>query len=116
MKLALLILAAIVGVIVLAVLLMALIGSFLPKDHSATRSVLLHKSPESIYAVARDFESMAKWRTDVRTVNVKTGSLLPQLNHRIAANHRKRMAGTEDHKLTLKYQPSNSKFTAQNLT
>ena len=73
MKLALLILAGIVAVIILAVLLMALIGSFLAKEHSATRSVLLHKSPESIYAVARDFESMPKWRTDVRSVNVKTG-------------------------------------------
>ena len=55
MKLALLILAGIVAVIILAVLLMALIGSFLAKEHSATRSVLLHKSPESVYAVARDF-------------------------------------------------------------
>jgi uncharacterized protein YndB with AHSA1/START domain len=73
MKLVLLILAGIVGVIVLVVLLMALIGSFLPREHSATRSVLLHKSPESIYAVARDFESMPTWRSDVRVVNVKTG-------------------------------------------
>ena len=73
MKLALLILAGIVGVIILAVLLMALIGSFLPREHTATRSVLLHKSPESIYALVRDFESMPKWRTDVRSVNVKTG-------------------------------------------
>jgi uncharacterized membrane protein len=74
MKLALLILAGIAGFVVLSVLLMALIGSFLPKEHSATRSVLLHKSPESIYAVARDFESMPKWRSDVRSVSVKNGS------------------------------------------
>jgi len=74
MKLALLILAGIVGVIILLVLLTALIGSFLPKEHSATRSVLLHKSPESVYAVARDFESMPKWRSDVRSVSVTTGT------------------------------------------
>jgi uncharacterized protein YndB with AHSA1/START domain len=73
MKLALLILAGIVGVVILALLLMALVGAFLSKEHSATRSIQLHKSPESVYAVARDFESMPKWRTDLRTVNVKTG-------------------------------------------
>lgn len=72
MKLTLLILAGVVGVIILALLLIALIGSLLPKEHSATRSVLLHKSPESVYAVARDFESMPKWRADVREVKVTT--------------------------------------------
>jgi uncharacterized protein YndB with AHSA1/START domain len=72
MKLALLILAGIVGVIILALLLIALIGSLLPREHSATRSVLLHKSPESVYAVVRDFDSMPKWRADVREVKVTT--------------------------------------------
>ena len=74
MKLALLILAGVVGVIILSVLLMALIGSFLPQEHSATRTVLLHKSPESVYAVARDFAGIPKWRTDVRSVDVKAGA------------------------------------------
>jgi len=74
MKLALLILAGVVGVIILAVFLMALIGSFLPQEHSATRTVLLHKSPESVYAVARDFAGIPKWRTDVRSVDVKAGA------------------------------------------
>jgi uncharacterized membrane protein len=72
MKLGLLILAGIVGVIILALLLIALAGSLLPKEHSATRSVLVHKSPESVYSVARDFESMPKWRADLREVKVTT--------------------------------------------
>lgn len=74
MKVALLILAGIVGVIIVALLLVALLGSLLPKQHSATRSVLLHKSPEIVYAVARDFESAPKWRADVRSVSAKTGA------------------------------------------
>jgi uncharacterized protein YndB with AHSA1/START domain len=74
MKLALLISAGVVGVIILALVLMALLGSLLPKEHSASRSVLLHQSPESVYAMTRDFESMPKWRADVRSVNVKTGT------------------------------------------
>lgn len=72
MKIALIIVAGIVGVIILAILLVALIGSRLPKDHSATRSVLLPKSPESVYAVARDFASIPNWREDVREVKVTT--------------------------------------------
>ena len=52
---------------------MALVGSFLPKEHSATRSVLLHKSPEASTPSSRDFESTPKWRTDVRSVTLKTG-------------------------------------------
>jgi len=79
MKLALIIVAGIVAAIVLAVLLIALIGSRLPKQHSATRSVLLHKSPESVYAVTRDFASMPKWRADVREVKVTT-----ELNGRVS--------------------------------
>lgn len=70
MKLALIIVAGIVAAIVLALLLIALIGSRLPRQHSASRSVLLHKSPESVYAVTRDFASMPKWRADVRDVKV----------------------------------------------
>lgn len=72
MKITIFIVVAIVGVIVLALLLMAVVGSLLPKEHSATRSVVLHKSPESVYAFARDFESIPKWRSDVREVKITT--------------------------------------------
>ncbi len=72
MKVALLILAVVVGVVILVLLLIALIGSRLPREHSATRSVLLNKSPETVYSVARDFAAMPKWRADVREVTVTT--------------------------------------------
>jgi len=64
------IVAGILGVIVLALLLLALLGARLPQEHSATRSVLLHQPAETVYSVARDFESMPKWRADVREVKV----------------------------------------------
>lgn len=70
MKLAIIIVVAIVGFVVLALLLIAVLGSLLPKGHSATRSVVLHKSPESVYAVARDFASTPNWRGDVREVKI----------------------------------------------
>ena len=72
MKLVIVIAGSVVGAIVLALGLIALLGSRLPKEHSATRSVLLHKSPESVYAVTRDFASMPKWRADLRQVKVTT--------------------------------------------
>jgi len=71
-KKVLLIVLSIIAIIVLVVLVIALIGWRLPKEHSATRSVLIHKPPDQVYAVARDFASMPKWRSDVTTVEVTT--------------------------------------------
>lgn len=70
MKVAIIIILSLLAVLVLAVLLIALIGWSLPRQHSATRSILLKKAPDRVYAVARDFASMPKWRTDVREVKV----------------------------------------------
>lgn len=72
MKLALIIVVSLVAVLVLAVVLIALIGWGLPSQHSATRSIVLHKTPETVYAVTRDFASMPKWRADVSDVKVTT--------------------------------------------
>ena len=70
MRLAITIAVAVIAAIALAVLVIGLIGSRLPKHHSVSRSVLIHKSPAEVYALARDFESMPKWRSDVRSVTV----------------------------------------------
>jgi len=52
--------------------IMALIGSMLPKAHVASRSILLHRSPQEVYAVVRDFGSAPKWRADVKRIEVET--------------------------------------------
>jgi len=72
MRTAVIIAVIIVAVIVLAVMLIALIGWRLPKQHSVTRSILLHKTPDTVYAVTRDFAATPKWRSDVREVTVAT--------------------------------------------
>ena len=72
MKTALIIVVGIIAVVVLVVLVIALLGWRLPKEHSASRSVLIHKTPDQVYTVARDFASMPKWRKDVTTVQVTT--------------------------------------------
>ena len=74
MKLAIVIVVGIIGAIVLAVAVVALVGSRLPAKHTASRSVLLHQPPETAYAITRDFASMPKWRADVRAVSVTNES------------------------------------------
>lgn len=74
MKIAIIIALSIIVALVLVVLVIALIGSRLPKEHSVTRSVLVHQRPESVYQLCRDFASMSAWRADVRDVKVTTNS------------------------------------------
>ena len=70
MKLLILIVVGVIAAIVLLVGIVAIIGSRLPKSHVASRSILLHRSPQDVYAVVRDFESAPKWRADVKKMNV----------------------------------------------
>lgn len=70
MKTAILIIAAITGVLVLVAGVVALIGSQLPKAHTASRSILLRQPRQQVYAVVRDFKSAPAWRSDVKSVEV----------------------------------------------
>lgn len=71
MKLLIYIIVGIVGGILVLAGIMALIGSMLPKSHVASRSILLHRSPQDVYAVVRDFGSAPKWRADVKRMEVE---------------------------------------------
>jgi len=70
-KTLIIIVIVIVGVVIAAAAVAALIGSRLPKNHSASRSILLHRSPKEVYDVVRDFGSAPSWRTGVKSVEVK---------------------------------------------
>ena len=70
MKLILFVVIGVVAGIVLLAGIIALIGSRLPKSHSASRSVFLHQSPQQVYAVVRDFTSAPTWRSDVKRIDV----------------------------------------------
>src|SRR5688500_16251882 len=71
MKLAIYIVVGVVGGLVVLVGIMALIGSTLPKAHVASRSILLRKSPQDVYAVVRDFGSAPKWQSDLKQIEVE---------------------------------------------
>ena len=70
MKTAIIIAASIIGVVVLAFGLMALIGSQLPSAHTASRSIVLRQTRPNVYAVIRDFKSAPAWRNDVKSIDV----------------------------------------------
>ena len=72
MKLLLYIVIGVIAGIALLAGVIALIGSRLPTTHTASRSVLLHQSPEQAYAIVRDFASAPTWRSDVKRIEVQT--------------------------------------------
>lgn len=66
MKLLLLGLAA----LLLAVALAWLVGALLPREHRATRSIVLHRPARELFDAARDFSRHPAWRSDVRSVEI----------------------------------------------
>lgn len=72
MKVLIFIVIGIIAGLVLIVGIVALIGSRLPQSHVASRSIVLHQSPEKVYAVVRDFSSAPEWRSDVKQIDVET--------------------------------------------
>jgi uncharacterized protein YndB with AHSA1/START domain len=71
MKLLLYIVIGIIAGLALLAGVIALIGSRLPKAHSATRSIFLHQTPGQVYAVVRDFPAAPTWRSDLKRVDVE---------------------------------------------
>jgi len=71
-KTLIIIVIGIVGLVIVAAALAALIGSRLPKNHTASKSILLHRSPKEVYDVVRDFGSAPSWRSDVKSIEVRT--------------------------------------------
>ena len=54
-----------IGGLVGLILLMTLIGAFLPKDHVASRSLTLPQPPEAVWQVVTDFAQQPKWFSEV---------------------------------------------------
>jgi uncharacterized protein YndB with AHSA1/START domain len=66
MRLALIILGAVVGLIAL----IAIIGALLPRDHVATLTARIAAPPAAVWGVITDPASFPKWRADVTTVEL----------------------------------------------
>lgn len=66
MRIALIIISTLAG----ALCVVLLIGAFLPRKHVATREIVLRRTPHEVYAIARNFASAPKWRSDVNAVEM----------------------------------------------
>jgi len=62
-----LVIIAVVFALIIAVLV---IGAVLPKNHVASRQIILHRSPEEVYQVVRDFSAAPSWRPDLERVEM----------------------------------------------
>lgn len=64
-------LVLIIGGVLLAIVLAPLvIGSLLPREHSATSSIELEAPPERVFALITDVENYTVWRTGVTSVEL----------------------------------------------
>jgi uncharacterized protein YndB with AHSA1/START domain len=71
MKVIIIIAVSLIVLLVAAVAIIALIGFSLPREHVASRSILLPKTPAEVYGVVHDFSSAPRWRTDLKEVDVR---------------------------------------------
>jgi hypothetical protein len=66
MKIALILLAIVVAL----VLLILVIGAALPKNHVVSRHIIIHRSPGEVYETVRNFEAAPSWRPDLERVEL----------------------------------------------
>lgn len=65
-------LLAALGAVLGLILLLVLVGMFLPREHTARASIELAASPERVWAVVSDFAGAARWRPDLESVRLET--------------------------------------------
>lgn len=61
---------SIIGGLVGLVVVMALVGLALPRDHVASRKTTLAKSPDEVWRVLVDLEGQTKWRRGLKRVEL----------------------------------------------
>lgn len=71
----------VVGILAGLVLLVAIIGAALPRDHVATMSATIGAPPDKVWAALTDVASYPSWRSDVRTVDVLSAAPLSWKEH-----------------------------------
>ncbi len=57
----------VIGVLVALVVLMALIGLLVPRDHVAGASITVRQPPDSVWKVIRDFGGVPQWWAEMKT-------------------------------------------------
>src|SRR2546423_15200190 len=60
-----------VAVVVALILLVTVIGAFLPREHTASRAIVLRQPPETVWATIRNLEGIAAWFPEGARVKVE---------------------------------------------
>ena len=60
----------IAGAIAALIALIAIIGSLMPKGHTASRTTVINKPPEVLWRTMTDCAAFPQWRADVKSVEV----------------------------------------------
>lgn len=58
------------GVIAGLIALMAIIGSLLPRGHTASRTAVINKPPDILWQTMTDCAAFPQWRADVKSVEI----------------------------------------------
>jgi Polyketide cyclase / dehydrase and lipid transport len=58
------------GGAVALIIVVLIIGALLPREHVASREIVLRRPPSEIYATLREFASAPKWRPNVHRVDM----------------------------------------------
>lgn len=64
----------ILGIVFALIIAILLIGAILPKNHIASRQIVLHRSPSEVYQTVRDFSAAPAWRPDLQRVEMIDGT------------------------------------------
>ena len=60
-----------VGVVAAVIVLITVIGAFLPREHTASRAMVLRQPPETVWATIRNLEGIAAWFPEGARVKVE---------------------------------------------
>lgn len=56
-----------IGVLIAAVLITTVVGSFLPEEHVAMRTLTLRQPPQSVWQVITDFARQPQWHSEMKS-------------------------------------------------
>jgi hypothetical protein len=65
-KIALIVLGALVALVVV----IALVGTVLPRGHTASRQAAFRQTPAALYGAVRDITALTQWRTGLKSVEI----------------------------------------------
>ncbi len=72
----------ILGVLLCLVLIIVIIGYFLPVKHTSSVQVSINASPAEVWSRLTDFSGYPAWRSDVKSVNVHSAVEWVEVNDR----------------------------------